>query len=141
VSEGNETKKPPIDLSPARVMCGQHGALFRHRWPMGYAAFVLYQFEALVADTKFTALTGGDQLKIGPLLSQVPSCCRLRGERLYAIYQRIQAEQRVWILGRCRHCGRRNVWGGPVKSKGLTHGSTRTVAHLCLRCVAFSGRA
>ena len=130
-----DPEPPALELTPARVLCSRHGEPFRARWPRGYALFVLWGFEKLLALPDVAQASGGEIARVPALLDQKPLCCRLPAEDLLALYHAVQAARGPWAEGRCERCGRVGL-GGPYLTLNYW-GRQRRYGHVCLDCVVY----
>lgn len=143
---------PQLHLTPDKVICSLHGAMFKPQWPLGYPVFVMQALEGLkqcaVLDT-----IDGDAESIDTLLAARPLCCRLRDEDpelLLLIFNTVNElvsthdpAAELWVR---RKCGRCNRMGEGCKFELVPpyspHGRGRRIqrfGHLCLRCAATGG--
>lgn len=126
------TDRPMLNLEFNRVLCSRHGEPFRAKWPSGYAAWVLFGFEAVVQLESFQAETGGDQFKIELALDKTPICCRLGDGKVRELFNQIHEKCHVWDQSGCSKCGRLAL-GSPIRTTNYW-GRVKDQGFVCFDC-------
>lgn len=95
--ERRETDKPPVELSPSRVLCTFHPRPWQATWSESAVivmTFCIELFNVLVADEDFIKKCGADATKINAHMP-IPLCCWVElhyPEKLKAAYEKVGVE-------------------------------------------------
>lgn len=136
------------------VICGRHGEVFKPRWPLGYPAFSILAFQALLERPEFSAavkrLVDDEAITdvtapmagVQYLLATRPICCRLPPDTLLEVYGQVNKAENVWSARHCSICSRHrpgSAYRMPPTTRVLNP-RIKDWKHVCLRCVTHGQR-
>lgn len=124
-----------VDMTHARVICGQHGEPFRTEWPRGYLIFSTLIMKALLNRDDFleearkvTGTPAGEDIPVKAIekvLDVRPACCRVSKPMLVRLLEESRDD---WPQKRCNNCRRKRP-GAPYSTQ------TQKFEHMCFDCV------
>lgn len=122
-----------IDLHPEKAICLLHGAVFRPKWPAGYAVWSYLGLKRLLDCQDFADSLDGDLSRVPASLVHKPLCCQLaERQMLLPTWRAANQDAEFLVVARCDLCQQQST-GTSFAFEDAA--GRHELTHACLRCL------